>query len=311
MAAPSSQHRRGINVAMELLVARRCNIQAVWWWQAWWRGAPLCCLKDRPHRWNHVDELAHPLRLGQLRRRSISLEAAWRPAPSNRLAQPIGLRPSVGIWPAESRVVPERWAGAREPLPAPASGLAAATPPVHCRRAARPPSLLTTGPEGARLSALSLPDPHPALARAGVILAAAAARRPPAFHRLQPEPTSLGVAAAAAAAVSADAATAAAAAAAASTIRHRCRHRHPRHHRCRGGKVRSCPTWPPNPPTPAAVMGWRRGWGGCRLPQALAAVPAVLSGCLARRRLQLPSSRASQDLKKGCSDKLNAIFFGL
>ena len=38
--------------------------------------------------------------------------------------------------------------------------------------------------------------------------------------------------------------------------------------------------------------------------QALAAVPAVLSGCLARRRLQLPSSRASQDLKKGCSDKL-------
>ena len=38
------------------------------------------------------------------------------------------------------------------------------------------------GPEGARLSALSLPDPHPALARAGVILAAAAARRPPACH---------------------------------------------------------------------------------------------------------------------------------
>ena len=35
----------------------------------------------------------------------------------------------------------------------------------------------------------------------------------------------------------------------------------------------------------------------------LAAAPAVLSGCLARRRLQLPSSRASQDLKKGCIDK--------
>ena len=66
---------------------------------------------------------------------------------------------------------------------------------------------------------------------------------------------------------------------------------------------RSCPTCPPRAPTPAAVVGWRRGWGGWRLPQALAAVPAVLSGCLARRRLQLPSSRASQDLKKGCSDK--------
>ena len=39
---------------------------------------------------------------------------------------------------------------------------------------------------GASLSALSLPDPHPALARAGVILAAAAARRPPACHRPQP-----------------------------------------------------------------------------------------------------------------------------
>ena len=53
----------------------------------------------------------------------------------------------------------------------------------------------------------------------------------------------------------------------------------------------------------AAVVGWRRGWRGWRLPQALTAVPAVLSGGLPRRRLQLPSSRASQDLKKGCSDK--------
>jgi len=102
--------------------------------------------------------------------------------PQIRLAQPIGLRPPAGAWPAGPRVVPERWAGARDPLPAPASGLAAAALLVHCRRAARPPSLLTIGPEGARLSALSLPDPHPALARAGVILAAAAARRPPACH---------------------------------------------------------------------------------------------------------------------------------
>ena len=106
--------------------------------------------------------------------------------PHNRPAHPIGLRPPAGAWPAGPRVVPERWAGARDPLPAPASGLAAAALPVHSRRAARPPSLLTIGPEGARLSALSLPDPHSALAHAGVILAAAAAHRPPACHRPQP-----------------------------------------------------------------------------------------------------------------------------
>ena len=99
---------------------------------------------------------------------------------------PTGLRPSVGIWPAESRVVPERWAGAREPLPAPAARLPASMPRVHCRRAARPPSLHPIGPEGASLSALSLPDSRPTLARAGVLLAAAASRRPPARHRPLP-----------------------------------------------------------------------------------------------------------------------------
>ena len=84
------------------------------------------------------------------------------------------------------------------------------------------------------------------------------------------------------------------------------RHRHTRHHRCRGGEMR-CAALMPHPapcaPTPPAVLGWRRGWRGCWLPQALAALLAVLSGCFARRRSQLPSSRASQDLKKGCSDK--------
>ena len=64
--------------------------------------------------------------------------------------------------------------------------MAAAALLVHCRRAARPPYLHTIGPERASLSALSLPDPHPALARAGVILAAAASRRPPARHCPQP-----------------------------------------------------------------------------------------------------------------------------
>ena len=109
-----------------------------------------------------------------------------RPTSSSSTLSPTGLRPSVGIWPAESRVVPERWAGAREPLPAPASDMAAAALPVHCRRAARPPSLHPIGPEGASLSALSLPDSRPTLARAGVLLAAAASRRPPARHRPLP-----------------------------------------------------------------------------------------------------------------------------
>ena len=131
------------------------------------------------------------------------------------------------------------------------------------------------------------------------------ADRPPATAR-SPEPTSLGAAAAAAAAGTADAAIAAAAAAADSTVRHHRRHRHTRHHRCRGDEVR-CAALMPHPapctPTPPAVLGWRRGWRGWWLPQALAALLAVLSGCFARRRSQLPSSRASQDLKKGCSDK--------
>ena len=83
------------------------------------------------------------------------------PTPSSSTLSPTGLRPPVGVSPAGSRAVPERWAGAREPLPAPASRLAASTPWVHCRRAARPPSLLTIGPEGPRLSALSLSDPAP------------------------------------------------------------------------------------------------------------------------------------------------------
>ena len=83
MAAPWSQHTRGINVAMALLVEQWCNSRAVWWGQAWWTNAFPWCLIGLPHRWARVDELAHPLSSPQLRRRSISLEAAWRPAPSN------------------------------------------------------------------------------------------------------------------------------------------------------------------------------------------------------------------------------------
>ena len=70
-------------MAMTLLLERRCNIRAVWWRQAWWTHAfPWFSTKDFPHRWARVDELAHPLSSPQLRRRSISLEAAWRPTPS-------------------------------------------------------------------------------------------------------------------------------------------------------------------------------------------------------------------------------------
>ena len=154
--------------------------------QAWRTDAFLWWSMGLAHRWTRVDELhTLPAHLTYVIARS-----AWKLhgglLPQNRLAQPIGLRPSVGTWPAESRVVPERWAGAREPLPAPAARLAAAMPRVHCRRAARPPSLHPIGPERASSSALSLPDPHPTLARAGVLLVAAAARRPPICHRPQP-----------------------------------------------------------------------------------------------------------------------------
>ena len=79
VAAPAWHQR----VAMALLVARRCNSQAVWWWQAWRTDAFLWCSKDMAHRWTRVDELAHPPCSPQLRHRSIRLEAVWRPTPSN------------------------------------------------------------------------------------------------------------------------------------------------------------------------------------------------------------------------------------
>ena len=182
VAAPAWHQR----VAMALLVARRCNSQAVWWWQAWRTDAFLWCSKDMAHRWTRVDELAHPPCSPQLRRRSIGLEAAWRPTSSESTRSPrrasAPRRRVAGGASGSPRAVGWRQGS----LPAPASDMAAEALPVHSRRAARPPSLLTIGPEGARLSALSLPDPRPALAPAGVLLAAAASRRPPARHRPQP-----------------------------------------------------------------------------------------------------------------------------
>ena len=109
-----------------------------------------------------------------------------RPTSSSSTLSPIGLRPFVGIWPAESWALPKRWAGARDrsrrQLRIWRRRRCSCTP----RRAARPPSLHPIGPEGASLSALSLPDSRPTLARAGVLLAAAASRRPPARHRPLP-----------------------------------------------------------------------------------------------------------------------------
>ena len=169
-------------VAMALLLERRCSSRAVWWGQAWWK----CVHYDAegyPARRAHFDG-GTPSRLdycvivdlpGRMEACSLKIDSL----------NPLGFGPPSAYGRRVSGS--PRAVGWRQgSLPAPASDMAAAALLVHCRRAARPPSLHPIGPEGASLSALSLPDPHPTLARAGVLLVAAAARRPPICHRPQP-----------------------------------------------------------------------------------------------------------------------------